>query len=49
MVFTEVANYLTFIKYIQPMLMSSFSGEKMSLMTELNLISLGLPCAYHIM
>lgn len=28
MVFTEVANYLTLIKYIQPMSMSPFSGEK---------------------
>lgn len=28
MVFTEVANYLTLIKYIHPMLMSPFSGGK---------------------
>lgn len=31
MVFTEVANYLTLIKYIQPMSMSPFSGEKKNL------------------
>lgn len=47
MVFTEVANYLTLIKYIQPMSMSPFSGEKkISLMAELNLIYLGHPSAY---